>query len=115
MPTACEKQFEQHPIQLDMIIQVNICSEGYDHPPVNVVTFFKTVRSPLHFIQAMGRATRRYGTQQYAHVVADDVEEVFRPLWQRLKAHVDDANLLPESEENEKDVLSPFEEGVEGD
>jgi len=83
-------RFEQHPHQLDFIVQVKKCAEGYDHPHVNIVTFFKKVKSPLAFMQAVGRAVRRIATHQFAHIVGDQSLE---HIWSHFKAHTDDATL----------------------
>src|SRR3989338_2214903 len=79
-------QFEnESELELDMIFQVNICSEGYNNPRIVVVTLYKVVRSLLVFMQGLGRALRRLGLDdQLAFIVASE-KRCSRSIWERFK------------------------------
>src|SRR3989338_2344297 len=72
-------------LELDMVFQVNICSEGYNNPRIVVVTLYKVVRSLLVFMQGLGRALRRLGLDdQLAFIVASE-KRCSRSIWERFK------------------------------
>src|SRR3989338_4265855 len=113
---AVRSRFEQSssdPTQrIDMIIQVKMCVEGYDHPLVNVITFFRVVKSLLFFIQAVGRAARRtamdlqMGHALVSYVITDSLY-CSSSLWEYFKAHSDDDHLVEFSTDDfEEDVDS---------
>src|SRR3989338_1940065 len=105
-------QFEREEPSLDMLIQVKMCSEGYDHPPVGVVTFFKVVHSPLVFMQAIGRAARTTdrAEKRDAHIVSDD-RYCSKTLWDHFKSRADDADLT--DLEEQEDAVDDEEKDAE--
>src|SRR3989338_2211141 len=105
-------QFEREEPSLDMLIQVKMCSEGYDHPPVGVVTFFKVVHSPLVFMQAICRAARTTdrAEKRDAHIVSDD-RYCSKTLWDHFKSRADDADLT--DLEEQEDAVDDEEKDAE--
>src|SRR3990167_5529879 len=72
---------------VNLLLQVKMCAEAYDHPPVSVVTLFKTVCSPSVLEQAMGRALRRCqeGNEQQLACIIVDSSRLSRALWESIK------------------------------
>lgn len=91
------QRFEQEQ-SIKLLLQVKMCAEGYDHPPVKVVVFFRVVRSPLFFVQAIGRAARRTLEQRQrdesliSHIVGDERLNS-QKLWLHFKQHADDFHI----------------------
>ena len=115
--TNFEQRHPHDPQRLDMIIQVRMCSEGYDHPPVKIITFFKTVKSRLVLMQNIGRASRRtiedrrLGRNLLSHIVVNQ-SHLSPQLWQRFKSYPDpeetteDQTELLNLEDDETDLSS---------
>ena len=54
---------------LDYILTVDIFNEGVDIPEINQVVMLRPTKSPIVFVQQLGRGLRKYGDKEYVVVL----------------------------------------------
>jgi DNA repair protein RadD len=108
----------------DVIVQVGLLGEGYDHPPLSIAAIFRPFRSLAPYAQFVGRVLRRIAGQTAADNVAHVVGNVGLnqdELWGYFKNESAEARILQEMESLEaeeplpKDEREPFEELLDAD
>jgi len=97
----------------DVIVQVGLLGEGYDHPPLSVAAIFRPFRSLAPYAQFVGRVLRRIA----GHCPEDNVAHVVGhvglnqdELWGYFKNETAEARILQEIEALEAEELLPKEE-----
>lgn len=96
---ATLKKFERG--GADVIVQVGLLGEGYDHPPLSVAALFRPFRSLAPYAQFVGRVLRRVHGQSAEDNVAHVVGHVGLnqdELWGYFKNETAEARILQEIE-----------------
>lgn len=60
------------------LVFVTIVSEGFDHPPIDALVLMRPIRSPVLYVQTVGRALRPFGKKKDALVL--DYGQVVKTL-----------------------------------
>lgn len=97
----------------DVIVQVGLLGEGYDHPPLSIAAIFRPFRSLAPYAQFVGRVLRRVAGRgpedNVAHVVGH-VGLNQDELWSYFKNETAEARILQEIEALETEEPLPKEE-----
>src|SRR5439155_17963604 len=97
----------------DVIVQVGLLGEGYDHPPLSVAAIFRPFRSLAPYAQFVGRVLRRiagHGPEDNVAHVVGHVGLNQGELWGYFKNETAEARILQEIEALEAEELLPKEE-----
>src|SRR6266851_930107 len=97
----------------DVIVQVGLLGEGYDHPPLSVAAIFRPFRSLAPYAQFIGRVLRRIAGRSAEDNVAHVVGHVGLnqdELWGYFKNETAEARILQEIEALETEAPLPQEE-----
>lgn len=66
---VADKEDSLYPDRLDYILTVNIFNEGVDIPEVNQVVMLRPTKSPIVFVQQLGRGLRKASDKDYVVVL----------------------------------------------
>lgn len=108
---ATLRQFERG--GADVIVQVGLLGEGYDHPPLSIAAIFRPFRSLAPYAQFVGRVLRRIPGRRAPDNVAHVVGHVGLnqdELWNYFKNETAEARILQELEAIEEEERLPKEE-----
>jgi superfamily II DNA or RNA helicase len=97
----------------DVIVQVGLLGEGYDHPPLSIAAIFRPFRSLAPYAQFVGRVLRRIAGREADDNVAHVVGHVGLnqdELWGYFKNETAEARILQEIEALEVEELLTREE-----
>jgi hypothetical protein len=83
---------------LDVIVQVQMLGEGFDHPPLSVAAIFRPYRSLSPYIQFAGRVMRVNKPKSVAH--PDNRAVIVSHVGLNIERHWDDFKLI-DSEDRE--------------
>jgi len=87
-----------------VLSNAQLLSEGWDHPPVSSVEFYKPTEQKHVFMQAIGRGTRPYPGKECL--------QVLDPIWSSEKFDVaTSASLVAESDEEEEKIKARVSAG----
>lgn len=59
--------------ELSLVIVVAMLLEGFDHPPISIAAITCKIRSPVKFVQFVGRVQRIYRQDGYTDSVTADI------------------------------------------
>ncbi len=97
----------------EVIVQVGLLGEGYDHPPLSIAAIFRPFRSLAPYAQFIGRVLRRIPKRGSADNIAHVVGHVGLnqdELWGYFKNETAEARILQEMEALDPDEPLPKEE-----
>jgi DNA repair protein RadD len=97
----------------EVIVQVGLLGEGYDHPPLSIAAIFRPFRSLAPYAQFVGRVLRRVSQRGPADNIAHVVGHVGLnqdELWSYFKNETVQARILQEMETLEPEEPLPSEE-----
>ena len=60
---------DSHPFQLDYILTVDIFNEGVDTPEINQVIMLRPTKSPIIFVQQLGRGLRKAEDKEFVVIL----------------------------------------------
>jgi len=79
--------------KINVLINVNVVSEGYDLPKLDMVVLARSTASEIVYVQQMGRALRKDPDDPNASVCVLDLAINLRRRWQLLRTNVPDSVL----------------------
>lgn len=82
--------------ELDVIIQVQMLGEGFDHKPLSVAAIFRPYRSLSPYIQFVGRVMRVNRTDKIGH--PDNRAVIVSHVGLNIERHWDDFKLIDEED-----------------
>jgi superfamily II DNA or RNA helicase len=97
----------------EVIVQVGLLGEGYDHPPLSIAAIFRPFRSLSPYAQFVGRVLRRIAGRDPGDNIAHVVGHVGLnqdELWSYFKNETAEARILQEMETLEAEEPLPKEE-----
>ncbi|MFR5264569.1 DEAD/DEAH box helicase [Clostridium sp.] len=83
--------------RVDVVINIAMLGEGYDHPYLSIAAIFRPFRNELPYIQFIGRVLRKIynGTDKdnIAHVISHK-NLYLNDLWQKYKKEIDESDII---------------------
>lgn len=84
--------------RVDVVVNVNMLGEGYDHPCLSIAAIFRPFRSELPYAQFIGRILRYIqNTDQLEDNIACVVSHkllFLEKLWQKYKVEIDESEVI---------------------
>ena len=89
--------------RVDVVVQVSMLNEGYDHPFLSIAAIFRPFKSYLPYTQFIGRILRVIpesyspSTEDNIGLVVSHKHLALDDLWQYYKKEIDESNIIPHS------------------
>lgn len=94
--------------RIDVIINIAMLGEGYDHPYLSIAAIFRPFRTDLPYAQFIGRVLRRIHDAQ---AESDNIAQIIahkhlylENLWLEYKKEIDEANIILELNKIQEEI-----------